>query len=218
VPIGQAPKLALEYPACDAATAKRALDANYDPYAGTSDENAPAECQWEKKSFMSVLPDLVSTYVSEGVRESCDPHQHEEYSAHGQSPDDLQADIPFGKMFGEKGSSEWARVIRAELAKDQSSCSDAPPPEAGGWYLEHSEDRWHAVALMQWGPYTADCVFSANAKVSVPRTLTHAAPLSVPWAELEKSCLACRMPMLRLMAACSWRFSRGKTLRIIAGG
>jgi len=186
VPIGQTPKILMEYPACDAATAARVLSPTYDPYSATSSANPAAECRWKTKSFMSVLPDVASTYASEGVRESCDPHQHEEYSAHAQNPDDLRSDIPFGKMFGDKGNAEWSRAIGAELAKDRSNCSDAPPPETGGWYLAHGEGRWRAVALVQWGPYTADCVFSANAKVSVPRALTHAAPLSIPWVELEK--------------------------------
>jgi hypothetical protein len=185
VPIGQTPKLLLDYPACNAATAKRVLDSSYDPYAGSRDQNAPQECRWEKKSYMSVLPDLLSTYASVGVREACDPHQHEEYSAHVQSPDDLKADIPFGKIFGEKGDAEWARAIGAELGKEQS-CSDARTPEAGGWYLVHREGRWHAVALVQWGPYTADCVFSADTKESVSHALTHAAPLPISWAQLEQ--------------------------------
>ncbi len=183
VPIGQTPRLALDDPACDAATANRVLEANYAPNAETADANTPAECRWARKSFMSVLPDLVSTYSSEGMRESCDPHQHEEYSAHAQSPDDLQTDIPFGENIQRKG-----RV-------GMGSCDLSGTSEGSVFLFGRATARsrrlvfgaWRgSLALMQWGPYTADCVFSADANVSVPRALTHAAPLSIPWAELEK--------------------------------
>ena len=180
VPIQQTPELRLDYPACDAATQDRVFTPGYDPYATASDNDAPKECRWKKRSFTSVLPDLVSLGAAEGVRETCDPHEREQYSAYAQNPDDMQAHIPFGELFGEKGNREWSRAINAEL--DEADVT----PEEGGWYLAHSGGQWHAVAQVQWGRYTAEDVHSANTRVLVPRSLTHSVPLPIPWDQLQK--------------------------------
>ncbi len=180
VPIQETPELWLDYPACDAATQDRVFAPGYDPYATSSDNDVPKECRWKKKSFTSVLPDLVSIDAAMGVRETCDPHEREEYRAYVQNPDDTQSHLSFGSIFGENGNREWSRAINAEL--DEAGVT----PEEGGWYLAHSGGQWHAVAQLQWGGYTVENVHSANTKVSVPRSLTHSAPLPIPWGQLEK--------------------------------
>jgi hypothetical protein len=189
VPFDQRPVLQLEDPACDEKTQERVFDPAYDPNANSSDKNAPNECRWGKKSLISVLPDLISIDSVEGVRESCDPHEREEYSSYVQNPDEIRrvggAHLLLSQVFGEKGIAAWSRTIQANFGKD-SSCPGMPPPEEGGWYLRHLGGGWHALAQAQLGAYKADCAVDGDMGISVPRSLTHSAPLLVSWRDLQK--------------------------------
>jgi hypothetical protein len=183
VPVEETPELSLDHPACDPETRVRVFDRSYNPYATSSSEKAPFECIWKSASFLSVLPDLVSISYDEGVRETCDPHSREEFSVSVRKADNLSS-VPISRIFGDQGSRAWNRAIQA--AVKESSCSKVPPPSDGGWYLEHSSGQWHADASLQWGEYRMDCVLSPSIDIVVPRSVTHAAPLPVSWATLEK--------------------------------
>jgi hypothetical protein len=187
VPVEEAPDLLLGYPSCDPETLERVFDPAYDPYAISSVGTAPTECVWNSASLDSVLPDLVSISFGEGVRETCDPHNRETFRVSVQTPDSLSSadhGVSISRVFGDAGSRAWNRAIRA--AAKEGSCSEVPPPSDGGWYLEHSGGQWHAGALLQWGAYRMDCVLSDVVNLLVPRSVTHAAPLPVSWATLEK--------------------------------
>lgn len=183
VPVEEAPNLSLNNPPCDPETRSRVLAPSYNPYAASSDEKAPSECVWKSASFLSVLPDFVSLSYNEGIRETCDPHSREEFSVSVRKTDTLSF-VPISRMFGDQGRLAWNRAIRS--AAKEGSCSEDPPPNEGGWYLEHFSGQWHATASLQWGEYRIDCVLSPSIGIVVPRSITHAAPLPVSWATLER--------------------------------
>jgi hypothetical protein len=188
VPFEETPDLSLDHPFCDPETRERVFGLAYDSYATSSIEKAPAECIWKAASFLSVLPDLVSISSVEGVRETCDPHAREVFSVSVQTPDRLSSTgdpgVSISRAFGDAGGRAWNRAIQA--AAKGGSCSELPPPSDGGWYLEHSGGQWHAGASLQWGGYRMDCVLSDVVNIVVRRSVTHAAPLPVSWAILEK--------------------------------
>ncbi len=53
-----------------------------------------------------------------------------------------------------------------------------------GWSLKHVHGEWRTHAFAQVGRV---CAASGDPKVVVPRTLTHAVPLPIPWAALRKT-------------------------------
>jgi hypothetical protein len=186
-------------PFCDSATAKRLFDDSYQPYAGDDpnprDPNAPTHCGWQNLWFSSVLPDLVSLSSYSGNSEDCGPHGGRSWQdAWLQSPDDMAspaaqptAHIQFDSVFGSEGHRAWIRAVTAVGGPTGDSClSDAPVEELddqSGWSLVHVAGKWLAYAFAQRGE---TCSAGGYAKVAVPRTLTHAAPLPVAWTALEK--------------------------------
>jgi hypothetical protein len=199
VPVEQGPTVQLsdaDSKRCDAATAERVFADDYRLYAGDSptplDPNAPSQCGWQNIWFSSVLPDMISVSYHQGLSENCDPRGGNTFhKTWTQSPDDpLSAMnpaenykfIPFERIFGAEGRRAWNRAVTS----GNSCLADAPAEsldDQTGWSLVHFSGKWMAYAFTQQG---RDCAAGGYVKVSVPRSLTHAAPLPFPWMELEK--------------------------------
>lgn len=200
VPVGQAPVVELDHPACDPQTAKRLFDDSYNPEfvpepdsEHPPDANAPSECGWANRWFESVLPDLVSVSYFQGVSEVCEPQGGNEYKEIWvQSPDDpfpfvgpAQQQIPFDVVFGAAGHRAWIHAVSGGQPEGDSCIADNPDEDMQqtGWSLKHVRGEWRTYAFAQVGRV---CAASGDPKVAVPRTLTHAIPLPIPWAALEK--------------------------------
>jgi hypothetical protein len=200
VPVGQAPVVELEFPACDAQTAKRLFDDSYNPeFVPAPDSehppnpNAPSECGWANRWFESVLPDLISISYFQGVSEICEPQGGNDYKEiWTQSPDDpfpfvgpSQQQIPFDVVFGAAGHRAWIRAVSGGQPEGDSCIADNPDEDMQqtGWSLKHVQGEWRTHAFAQVGRV---CAASGDPKVVVPRTLTHAVPIPIPWAALQK--------------------------------
>jgi hypothetical protein len=200
VPVGQAPILELDHPVCDSQTAKRLFDDSYDPeFVAEPDSenppnpNAPSECGWANRWFESVLPDLVSVSYFQGVSEICEPQGGNDYKEIWvQSPDNAfpfvgpaQQQIPFDVVFGAAGHRAWIHAVSGGQPEGDSCIADNPDEDMQqtGWSLKHVQGEWRTHAFAQVGRV---CAASGEPKVVVPRTLTHANPLPIPWAALEK--------------------------------
>jgi hypothetical protein len=200
VPVGQAPVVELDHPACDSQTAKRLFDDSYNPEfvpepdsEHPPDPNAPSECGWANRWFESVLPDLVSVSYFQGVSEICDPQGGNDYKEIWvQDPDDpfpfvgpAQQQIPFDVVFGAAGHRAWIHAVSGGQPEGDSCIADNPDEDMQqtGWSLKHVHGEWRTHAFAQVGRV---CAASGDPKVAVPRTLTHANPLPIPWAALEK--------------------------------
>jgi hypothetical protein len=200
VPVGQAPVVELEFPVCDAQTAKRLFDDSYNPEfvpepdsEHPPDPNAPSECGWANRWFESVLPDLISVSYFQDVSEACEPQGGNDYKEIWvQSPDDVfpfvgpaQQQIPFDVVFGAAGHRAWIHAVSGGQPEGDSCIADNPDEDMQqtGWSLKHVNGEWRTHAFTQVGRV---CAASGDPKVVVPRTLTHATPLPIPWAALEK--------------------------------
>jgi hypothetical protein len=201
VPVERTPVVQLNAPSppCDADTAQRVFDDSYRLYAGDSpqppDPNAPSQCGWQNLSFTSVLPDFVSLSYDQGLSENCDPRGSNSFQKIWvQSPDDPLSAldptqkyklIPFGQIFGPVGHRAWVRAVTSESGGN-SCLADVPKEELDNqtaWSLVHFSGKWVAYAFAQEG---RDCAGFGYPKVTVPRSLTHTAPLPIPWPALEK--------------------------------
>jgi hypothetical protein len=180
-------------PACDPETANRMFADSYQLYPADnpqpSDPNAPSECGWRNLRFSSVLPDLISVSYYQGVSETCDSRGGNSYQqVWVQSPDDpiSSSYMPFDRVFGAEGHRAWIRAMTA-IGPDGDSCLLSLPREElddqTGWSLSHFYGKWLTYAFVQKG---RDCAVGGYPKVTVPRLLTHAASLPVPWSALEK--------------------------------
>ena len=198
--VGQAPVVELEFPACDAQTAKRLFDDSYNPEfvpepdsEHPPDPNAPSECGWANRWFESVLPDLISVSYFQGVSETCEPQGGNDYKEIWvQSPDDLfpfvgpaQQQIPFDVVFGAAGHRAWIHAVSGGQPEGDSCIADNPDEDLQqtGWSLKHVHGEWSTHAFAQVGRV---CAASGDPKVLVPRSLTHAVRLPIPWVALEK--------------------------------
>ena len=126
VPVGQAPVVELEFPACDPKTAERLFDDAYNPEfvpqpdnEHSPDANAPSECGWANRWFASILPDLVSVSYFQGASEACEPQGGNTYNEIWvQNPEDpfpfvgpAQQQIPFDLLFGAAGHRAWIHAV-----------------------------------------------------------------------------------------------------------
>ena len=199
VPVGQAPVVELEFPACDSNTAERLFDDAYNPEfvpdpdsEHPPDPNAPSECGWANRWFGSVLPNLVSVSYFQGVSEVCDPQGGNTYTEIWvQSPDDpfpfvgpAPQQIPFDVLFGAVGHRAWIHAVSGGQPEGDSCISDNPNEDMQqtGWSLKHAHGEWRTQAFVQVGRV---CAASGDPKVVVPRSLTHAIPLPITWTALE---------------------------------
>lgn len=200
VPAGQAPVVELDHPVCDAQTRKRLFEDSYNPEFVPEpdsdhppDANAPSECGWANRWFESVLPDLISVSYFQGVSENCEPQGGNDYKEiWAQSPEEAfpfvgpaQQQIPFDVVFGAAGHRAWIHAVSGGQPEGDSCIADNPEQDMPqtGWSLKHVHGEWRTYAFAQVGRV---CAASGDPKVVVPRTLTHAAPLPLPWAALEK--------------------------------
>jgi len=196
VPVGQAPVLELGFPPCDSKTAQRLFDDAYNPEfvpdpdsEHPPDPNAPSECGWASRWFGSVLPDLVSVSYFQGVSEVCEPQGGNTYKEIWvQNPDDpfpfvgpASQQIPFDVPFGTAGHRAWIHAVSAGQLGGDSCISDGDTQQTG-WSLKHAHGEWRTYAFAQVGRV---CAASGDPKVVVPRSLTHATPLPIPWTALE---------------------------------
>jgi hypothetical protein len=199
-PVGQAPVVELEYAACDPQTAKRLFDDFYNPEFVPDPDgehppnpNAPSECGWVNRWFESILPDLISVSYYQGVSETCEPRGgNSQKEIWVQSPDDPIASsgpskeqIPFDHVFGPVGHRAWIHAVSGGQPDGDSCIADNPNEDVAqtGWSLKHFHGEWQTYAFAQVGRV---CAAFGDPKVVVPRTLTHAIPLPIPWATLEK--------------------------------
>jgi hypothetical protein len=200
VPAGQAPVVELDHPVCDAQTRKRLFEDSYNPEFVPEpdsdhppDADAPSECGWANRWFESVLPDLISVSYFQGVSENCEPQGGNDYKEiWAQSPEEAfpfvgpaQQQIPFDVVFGAAGHRAWIQAVSGGQPEGDSCIADNPDQDMPqtGWSLKHVHGEWRTYAFAQVGRV---CAGSGDPKVVVPRTLTHAAPLPLPWAALEK--------------------------------
>jgi hypothetical protein len=200
VPVGQAPVIEIDHPLCDPQTAKRLFDDSYNPESVPDpdsehppDANAPSECGWANRWFATVLPDLISVSYFQGVSESCEPQGGNDYKEIWvQSPEEpfpllgpAQQQIPFAAVFGAAAHRAWIRAVSGGRSEGDSCIADNPEEDMQqtGWSLKHFRGEWHTHAFAQVGRV---CAASGDPKVIVPRTLTQAIPLPIPWAALEK--------------------------------
>ena len=200
VAAGQLPVVELDHPVCNAQAAKRLFDDSYNPEFVPEpdsdhppDANAHSECGWANRWFESVLPDLVSVSYFQGVSEICEPQGGNDYKEIWvQRPDDVfpfvgpaQQQIPFDVVFGAAGHRAWIQAVSGGQPEGDSCIADNPDEDMQqtGWSLKHVHGEWRTHAFAQVGRV---CTASADPKVVVPRSLTHAVPLPIPWAALEK--------------------------------
>ena len=196
VPVGQAPVVEVEFPACDSKTAERLFDDAYNPEfvpdpdsEHPPDPNAPSECGWANRWFGSVLPDLVSISYFQGVSEVCEPQGGNSYKEIWvQNPDDpfpfigpAPQQIPFDLLFGAAGHRAWLHAVSTGQTEGDSCISDGDTQQTG-WSLKHVHGEWRTQAFAQVGRV---CAASGDPKVVVPRSLTHAIPLPITWTALE---------------------------------
>ncbi|HEY6269525.1 MAG TPA: hypothetical protein VIX11_14570 [Candidatus Acidoferrum sp.] len=197
VPADKAPILEVQYPLCDSETTKRVFDDTYDSEPSNYDSppkpDAPSECGWYNLWFESVLPDLISVGSFTGQSETCEPRGGHLYSDFWvQSPDSPMQlysgetqKIPFEQLFGAAGDRAYIKALSGGGPDGDSCASDSPPEDLSrtGWYLRHGQGEWYTSAFIQPSGF---CVASGSPKVIVPRSLTHAVPLPVPWSALRK--------------------------------
>lgn len=197
VPVGDDPTVEVGNQTCNSETARRLFDDSYDPVNGDphSGQNAPSECGWISQWIESVLPDLISISYFQGASEACDPRGGNTFKETWvQSPDDpvpsnangrANQQIPFDFHFGAAGRRAWIRAISGRRPDGTDSCvtDNLEGMEPTGWSLKHFRGEWRTSAFVQVGRV---CVASGDPKVAVPRSLTHAIPLPISWAALER--------------------------------
>jgi hypothetical protein len=92
--------------------------------------------------------------------------------------------IPFDVLFGAAGHRAWIHAVSTGQPGGDSCISDNPDEDMRqtGWSLKHVHGEWRTRAFAQVGRV---CAASGDPKVVVPRSLTHATPLPIPWAAVE---------------------------------
>jgi hypothetical protein len=203
VPVDKPRVIGLDSSPCDPKTTERVLADDYSPASDAAYLNAtaPRECGWLDLRLGGVVPDLIS--ISGHAGDYCEARGGKEgFDMWVQSPDDPIAPfedwfasdrgtrpskikIPFDHVFGPAGHRAWIRAV-SPLDPNAGSCDDAPPLEEmreAGWNLEHSHGRWGTEAYVQVNGF---CQGAGYPRIAVPRSVTRAAPLPVPWSELEK--------------------------------
>jgi len=197
VPVGDAPIVEVRNQTCNSETAKRLFDDSYDPVNGDPhrEQNAPSECGWISRWIESVLPDLISISYFQSGSDACDPRGGNFFKETWvQSPDDpipsnaegpANQQIPFDFLFGAAGRRAWIRAITGRRPDGTDSCvtDNLEDVEPNGWSLRHSRGEWRPSAFVQVGRV---CTAFGDPKVAVPHSLTHATPLPISWAALEK--------------------------------
>ncbi len=197
-PVTRAPVVGVANRECDSKTKQRLFDDSYDAdyvpdAANAPTPAAPTECGWTYRWFESVLPDLVSVSMFQGVSESCASEggnlyneiwvQRPDNPFPAIGPDTVQ--IPFDVMFGAASHRAWIRAVSggkpgADSCVGDDDSEDMPQT---GWAFAHVHGEWRTRAFVQVGRV---CAASGNPKTAVPRSVTHATPLPVAWGELEK--------------------------------
>jgi hypothetical protein len=193
VPVEKPATLELDYPLCDSATAKRVLDDSYDPKISGSGvgSDAPGECGWWNFWFESVLPDLISVGSYTGQSESCEARGgHTTTQFWVQSPDspistyhEPTVEVLFDQLFGPAGHRAWVKAVSTNGAEGDCAEDSAGVIPQTGWSLKHAWGEWYTSAFVQTSNF---CSVSGDPKLVVPRSLTHSAPLPVPWSALQK--------------------------------
>ncbi len=198
VPVEQTPTVETQFAACDLLTAKRLFDDSYDQAGSVEaeqarDPKALPGCGYRNLWFESVLPDFLSVAMFQGDSELCDPRGGNIFKEFWvQNPDDAipqmgpgGQQIPFDFLFGDAGHRAWIHAVSGGKPEGDSCIADNPTEDISqtGWYLKHVKGAWRTLAFVQVGRV---CVAYGDPKVTVPRTLTHTASLSVPWSDLEK--------------------------------
>jgi hypothetical protein len=193
-PLEHAPVVELEPPACDPDTTKRVLDGSYVPWPNPSSYE---ECGGLHLSFRSVLPNLISVSASE--LDLClkrGGHSYKEIWV--QRPDDTmppffetwQADsipspvkIRFDHVFGPAAHDVWVHAVSPLRDNAAGPCDDPDVMQQTGWNLEHVKGIWRTTAYVN---VDGSCESLGQPQIVVPRSLTHAIPLLVPWSSLEE--------------------------------
>jgi hypothetical protein len=202
VPVDKPPVVEFESPLCDSETAKRVLDGSYVSYSSSSGSSRPypaEECGGHDIWVKSVLPGLVSfsvvedalcahgrsNYMETWVQNLDDPiAPFETIWDAGSTPSSIK--IRFDQLFGPAGRDAWVRAVSPIQDEALGPCGrDLDPsaiPEAG-WNLEHVQGGWRTDAYVN---VDGDCEGLGHPNIAVPSSVAHAAPLPVPWTELEK--------------------------------
>jgi hypothetical protein len=195
VPAERPPIVELKYPACDSDTAKRVANDSYIPCPS----NPPSynECGGLHLSFKSVLPDLIS--ISAIELDLCltrDGHNYAEKWV--QNPDDPMAPffetwhvdsipsdtkIRFDHIFGPSWHNAWVRAVSPLQDAPGETCGDPSLMQQTGWNLEHGQGQWRTAAYVN---VDGSCEGIGRPEISVPRSLTQAVPLPIPWSVLEE--------------------------------
>ena len=198
VPVEQTPTVETQFAACDPLTAKRLLDDSYDQAGSVEaeqsrDPKALPGCGYRTLWFESVLPDFLSVAMFQGDSELCDLRGGNIYKEFWvQNPDEAipqmgpgGQQIPFDFLFGDAGHRAWIHAVSGGNPEGDSCIADDPTEDISqtGWYLRHVKGAWRTSAFVQVGRV---CVAYGDPKVAVPRSMTHGAPLGVPWGDLEK--------------------------------
>ena len=198
VPVEQTPTVETQFAACDGQTTKRLFDDSYDQAGGVEAEQSRDPktlpgCGYRNLWFESVLPDFLSVAMFQGSSEVCEPQGDNIYKEFWvQNPDDAipqmgpsGQQIPFDTLFGDPGHRAWIHAVSGGKPEGDSCIADDPTEDISqtGWYLKHVKGAWRTSAFARVGRV---CVAYGYAKVAVPRSMTHGAPLGIPWSDLEK--------------------------------
>lgn len=196
VPAQRPPIVELEYPACDSDTAKRVGDDSY--VAWPSNPSSYNECGGLDLSFTSVLPDLVSfsaievdlclkqgghNYAEKWVQNPDDPMAPFFETWHVDSiPSDTK--IRFDHLFGPSGHDAWVHAVSPVGDGAGGTCENDPSVmQQTGWNLEHGQGQWRTAAYVN---IDGSCEGIGRPEISVPRSLTHAVSLPIPWSVLAE--------------------------------
>ena len=193
-PVEKAPVVEPEPPACDPDTTKRVSDGSYIPRQNPS---SLGDCGGLHLWFRTVLPDLISISANEvDLCSRLGGHNYEEIWV--QRPDDpmppffetWQADsipspvkIRFDQLFGPAAHDVWVHAVSPLRDNAAEPCDDPDVMQQTGWNLEHAKGIWRTTAYVNVG---GSCESLGHPQIVVPRSLTHAIPLPVPWSSLEE--------------------------------
>jgi len=197
VPVDKPPIVEVQYPPCDSDTAKRVADDSY--IAWPSDRSSYNECGGLHLWFKSVLPDLISISASEV--DLCLRRGGHSYAERWvQNPENPMAPffetwhvdsipsntkIRFDHLFGPVGHDAWVRAVSPLQDAAGEACQQDDPSvmQQTGWNLEHGQGQWRTAAYVN---VDGSCEGIGHPEISVPRSLTHAISLPIPWSALEK--------------------------------
>jgi hypothetical protein len=195
-PVEKAPAVELEPPACDPDTTKHVLDGSYIPWPNPSSYD---ECGGLHLWFRSVLPDLISISANEvDLCSRLGGHKYEGIWV--QRPDDpmppffetwtadnIPSDVKirFDHVFGPVAHDAWVHAVSPVQDNTAEPCDEDDPKvmQQTGWNLEHVKGIWRTTAYVN---VDGSCEGLGHPQIVVPRSLTHAVPLPVPWSALEE--------------------------------